>query len=148
MSFRFGVFASLIFLIYCIVLSLKCTNNSLRHSGAILKNSSFSSFSYKQTWERKIYIYTVWTSPFFSMGGEVNFNVTSAGGEEFWKIQKRGGSMVQGQIFLKEGDWHISYLIFLRFIIFRFRNYFILCKFALYVALCYHNFTKKSNLKL
>ena len=56
--------------------------------------------------------------------------------------------MVQGQIFLKGGDLHFLYLIFSRFIIFKFRNYFILCKIALYVALCYHNFMKKSHLKL
>ena len=39
--------------------------------------------------------------------------------------------MVQGQVFLKEGDWHFSYLIFLRFIIFTFRNYFTLVKIVL-----------------
>ena len=32
--------------------------------------------------------------------------------------------MVQGQVFLKGGGCHFSYLIFLRFIIFTFRNYF------------------------
>ena len=56
--------------------------------------------------------------------------------------------MVQGQVFLKGGGWHFSYLILSRFIIFKFRNYFILCKTVLYVALCYHNFTKKSHSKL
>ena len=49
---------------------------------------------------------------------------------------------------LKSRGWYFSYLIFSRFIIFKFRNYFILCKIALYVALCYHNFMKKSHLKL
>ena len=37
--------------------------------------------------------------------------------------------MMQGQVFLKGGgDWHFSYLIFSRSIIFTFRNYFTLCK--------------------
>ena len=44
--------------------------------------------------------------------------------------------MVQGQVFLKGGGWRFSYLIFSRFIIFKFTNYFILYKIALYVALC------------
>ena len=37
------------------------------------------------------------------------------------------------QVFLKEGEggWHFSYLIFSRFIIFTFRNYFTLCKIVL-----------------
>ena len=56
--------------------------------------------------------------------------------------------MVQGQVFFKGGDWNFSYLIFSKFIIFKFRNYFILCKIALYVALCYHNFMNKSHSKL
>ena len=57
--------------------------------------------------------------------------------------------MVQGQVFLKVGGWHFSYLIFLRFIIFKFRYYFIFGKIALwYIALCYHNFMKKSHSKL
>ena len=49
-----------------------------------------------------------------------------------WKIKKRGGSMVQKQVFLKGEDCHFSYLIFSRFIIFTFRNYFTLCKIVLY----------------
>ena len=54
-----------------------------------------------------------------------------------WKIKRRGGSMVLVQVFLKKkgggggGGWHFSYLIFLRFIILTFRNYFTLCKIAL-----------------
>ena len=35
---------------------------------------------------------------------------------------------MQGQVFLKGGKWHFSYLIFSRSIIFTFRNYFTLCK--------------------
>ena len=56
--------------------------------------------------------------------------------------------MVQGQVFLKGGGWPFYYLSFSRFIIFKFRNYLILCKIGLYVALCYHNFMKKSHSKL
>ena len=56
--------------------------------------------------------------------------------------------MVQGQVFLKAGGWNFSYLSFSRFIIFKFRNYFIFCKTVLYIALCYHNFMKKSHSKL
>ena len=57
-------------------------------------------------------------------------------GRGLWTIKKRGGSMVQGQVFLKGGDWYF-YLVFSRFIILKSRNYFILkCKIALYVALC------------
>ena len=55
--------------------------------------------------------------------------------------------MVQGQISLK-GGLALFLFIFLRFIVFKFRNYFILCKIVLYVGLCYHNFMKKSHLKL
>ena len=56
--------------------------------------------------------------------------------------------MVQGQVFFKGGGWDFSYLIFSKFIIFKFRSYFILCKVALYVALCCHNFMNKSHSKL
>ena len=41
--------------------------------------------------------------------------------------------MVQGQVFLKGGSWHFSYLIFLRFIIFTFRNYCNVFKIVLYI---------------
>ena len=49
--------------------------------------------------------------PIFLKGREVNFNYLPRKGE-YEKIQKGGGSMGQGQIFLKEGGWHFSYLIF------------------------------------
>ena len=52
--------------------------------------------------------------------------------------------MIQGQVFLKAGSWHFSYLIFSRLL---FLN-FILCKIALDVAMCYHNFMKKFHSKL
>ena len=63
--------------------------------------------------------------------------ITSPGrGGDSEKLKKGGGSMVQGQVFLKGGDWYF-YLIFSRFIIFKSRNYFILSsKIALYIALC------------
>ena len=56
--------------------------------------------------------------------------------------------MLQGQVFLKEGGLHSFYFIFSSFIIFKFRNFFALCKIALYVGLCYHKFMKKSHSKL
>ena len=61
--------------------------------------------------------------------------------------------MVQEEVFLKEGDWHFSYLIFLRFIIFASWNYFTLCKIVLYIwrkiiFFCHHNFMKKGHSKL
>ena len=52
---------------------------------------------------------------------------------KIWKIKKRGGSMVQGQVFLKGRCWHFSYLFFSSFIFFTFRNYFTLCKIELYI---------------
>ena len=81
------------------------------------------------------------TSPVGAWGG---------GGMNSEKLKKGCGSMVQcqGQVFLKGGGQYFSYLIFSRFIIFKFRNYFILCKIVLYVALCYHDFMKKSHSKL
>ena len=51
------------------------------------------------------------------------------GGHE--KLKKGGGSMVQGQVFLKAGGWHFPDLIFSRLIIFTFRNYFSLCKIVI-----------------
>ena len=61
--------------------------------------------------------------------------------------------MVQGQVFLKGGAWHFSYLSFSRFIIFAFRNYFTLCKIVLciwrkIIFFCHHNFMKKGHSKL
>ena len=61
--------------------------------------------------------------------------------------------MVQGQFFLKGGGWHFSYLIFPRFIIFTFRNYFTLYKVVLHIwrkiiFFCHHNFIKECHSKL
>ena len=62
---------------------------------------------------------------------------------------------MQGQVFLKGGvgGWHFPYLIFSRFIIFTFRNYFTLCKIVLSIwrkniFFCQHNFKKKGHFKL
>ena len=77
-------------------------------------------------------IYIVWT---LFKGAEVNFNYlpwrTGGGGGRSEKLTKGGGSMVQGQKFLKGGGQQFSYLILPRFIIFTFKNYFTLCKTVL-----------------
>ena len=94
-------------------------------------------------------------APFKKEGGS-KFRLSPPEGG-IWKIKKGGGSMVQGQVLLKErGDWHFSYLIFSRFIIFTFftfRNYFTLCKIVLCIwrktiFFCHHNFMKKDHYKL
>ena len=76
--------------------------------------------------------------------------MTSLGGGQSEKFKKGSGSMVQGQVLLKGGwgCWYFSYLIFSRFIIFIFRNYFTLCKIVLCIwrktiFFCHHNFMKK-----
>ena len=95
------------------------------------------------------------------MGG-VNFDyLPQRGGSE--KLKKGGGSIVQGQVFLKEGGWHCSYLMLSRFIIFTFTNYFTLYKIVMHLQViliiciilklllffsCHHNFIKKGNSKL
>ena len=62
--------------------------------------------------------------------------------------------MVQGQDFLKGGGgWYFSYLMFSRFLISTFRNYFILIKIVLciwrkIIFFCHHNFMKKGHSKL
>ena len=56
--------------------------------------------------------------------------ITSPERRDFEKLKKGGGSMVQGQVFLKEGrgkSWYFFSLIFSRFIIIAFRNYHTLC---------------------
>ena len=71
----------------------------------------------------------VWTPPFKKIKFWLPPPWVGWGG--IWKIKKRGGSVVQGQVFLKGRCWHFSYLFFSRFIIFTFRNYFTLCKIVL-----------------
>ena len=85
--------------------------------------------------------------PFFLKQGGVNLSGESE------KLEKGGGSIVQGQVLLQGGSWHFSYLIFSRFIIFAFRNYFTLCKIVLCIwrktiFFCDHNFRKKGYSKL
>ena len=69
-------------------------------------------------------------------GGQLILITSPRVGGDSEKLKKWGGSMVQGQVFLKGGDWYF-YLIFSRFIIFKSRNYFILIrKIAWCIALC------------
>ena len=75
------------------------------------------------------------------------------GGEGLWKILKRGWKYGAGAGLLKRGGWNFSYLIFSRFIIFTFRNYFTLCKIVLciwrkIIFFCHHNFMNKGYSKL
>ena len=93
----------------------------------------------------------VWTPPFKKIKFWLPPPWVGWGG--IWKIKKRGGSVVQGQVFLKGRCWHFSYLFFSRFIIFTFRNYFTLCKIVLciwrkIIFFCHHNFMKKGHSKL
>ena len=56
-----------------------------------------------------------------------------AKGGEIETLKNVGGSIVQGQVFLKDRVcWHFSYLIFSRSIVFTFRNYITLhCRIVL-----------------
>ena len=70
------------------------------------------------------------------------------GGEGEWKYGA-------GEVFLKEGrwNWDFLYLIFSRFIISTFRNYFTLSKSVLIFEekkffFCHHKFLKKRHSKL
>ena len=47
---------------------------------------------------------------------------------------------MQGQVFLKEGSWHCSYLMLSRFIIFTFTNYFTLYKIVLCIWRLFSSF--------
>ena len=62
------------------------------------------------------------SAPLFSKN-VVNFNYLPQR-EVSEKLKTGGRRIVQGQVFLKEKDWHFFYLIFSRFTIFTFRNYF------------------------
>ena len=89
--------------------------------------------------------------PLFKEGG-VNFSYLPQHGG-LWKIKKAGGSMVQGQVFLKGEGRLFPIWFFSSFIIFTFRNYFTLCKIALHnwrkkTFFCHHNFVQKSHSKL
>ena len=69
-----------------------------------------------------------------------------------WKIKKKGWKYGAGAGLLKREGWHFSYLIFSRFAIFAFRNYFTRCKIVLCIwrniLFCHHNFMKKGHSKL
>ena len=68
--------------------------------------------------------------PPFLNGGEVNFKYLPQRGQ-IWKIKKIRWKYGAGAGLLKRWGWRFSYLIFSRFIIFAFRNYFTLCKILL-----------------
>ena len=94
--------------------------------------------------------------------GESNYHVIVQGGSKFWlpsperggsANQKKGWKYVARAGLLKRRGWLFSYLIFSRFIIFTFRNYFTLCKIVLCIwrktiFFCHHNFMKKCHSKL
>ena len=84
------------------------------------------------------------------------------GGSKFWlpppeggdpKNFKKGWKYGVGEGLLKRGGWHFFYIIFSKFIIFTFTNYFTLCKVMLciwrkIIFFCHHNFMKKGHSKL
>ena len=94
--------------------------------------------------------------PYLKGGDLILLPPPDGGGGGWLKIKKKRWKYGAGAGLLKRGDWHFSYLIFSKFVIFTFRNYFILCKIVLYnfAKLCYafeekffffhHNFRKKS----
>ena len=97
-------------------------------------NSFFWQISHSYAFPACLFSFIVRTPllppPLFK-GGKVNFDYLPPRG----KIQKRGGTMVQAQVFLlKRGrGWHFSYFIFSRLIIFTFRNFFTLFKILSYI---------------
>ena len=101
-------------------------------------------FSYNHTDQpRSVKAYIVQTSPppsFYS--GEVSLDYLPRRGEGDLKNFKKGWKYGAGAGLLKRGGgWHLSYLIFSRFIIFTFWNYFILCK----IVVCKKNYFFLSN---
>ena len=73
--------------------------------------------------------------------------ITSHGEVGVLKL-KKGWNYSAGAVLLKR-RWPALFLIdFVKVYHFSIRYYFILCKIMLYVALCYHNFMKKSHSKL
>ena len=101
----------------------------------------------------------VWNTPLNPLfkGGKWILITSPRGGGRIWKIKKgvEVWSMVGAGAGLLE-CWHFSYLIFSRFIIFMFRNYFILSKIVFCIwrkitFFCHHNFMKsclKMNLEI
>ena len=82
-------------------------------------------------------------APLLFYRGKLVLITSLEGGRESEKLKIGGGSMVQGQVFLK-GGWHFSYLIFSRFIIFTFRNYF--TKPSLATGHSQHQLTSAANI--
>ena len=74
--------------------------------------------------------YFIVRTPSFFKGEGVNFDYLPQRGESE-KSKKEGGSIVQGQVFLEGMGVALFLLIFSRFIIFAFRNYFTLWKIVL-----------------
>ena len=89
---------------------------------------SFLNWVFFFNWSRKLHVYHAnRISLFYSF--EWFMSLVRTRTPPPFPLKKEGGSMVQGQVFLKGGGrWHFSYLIFSRFIIFTFRNYFTLSK--------------------
>ena len=89
--------------------------------------------------------------PFFK-GGKANSDYRPRKGGNL-RILKRGWKYGAGAGLLKRGDRRFSYLIFSRFIIFTYGNYFTLCKIVLciwrkIIFFCHHNFMRKGHSKL
>ena len=90
-----------------------------------------------------------WTTPapsFLKEGGSKSWLLPVEGGN--LKNLKRTWKYGAEASLLKRGSWHFSYLIFSKFIIFTFRNYFTLCKIVLCILrkiifFYHHNFIKK-----
>ena len=101
-----------------------------------------------------IYLYIVLNPPAPFLKGGVNFKyLLGRKGESEKKIKTREWKYSAGTGLLKRGDCHFSFLFFLRFIIFTFRNYFTLCKIVLciwrkLVFFCHRDFMKKGHSKL
>ena len=99
-----------------------------------------------------IYAFHNFDSPLPFLKGGSKFQLPPPQGLDSEKLKKGGIAIVYGQVFLKGGGWHFSYLILPRFIIFKFRNYFTLCKIVLSIwrkinFFCHHNFMKKDHSK-
>ena len=97
-----------------------------------------------------LYLHLVLRWSYFGKGSKFWLPPLESGGEGIWKIKKRGWKYA-GLLKKKEG-WHFSYLIFSRFIIFTFTNYFTLCKIVFWIwwifFFSHYDFMKKGHSKL
>ena len=109
-----------------------------------------------EAWIFKPNFHSSHPQPFpFLKGGEVNFDYLPHSGG-IWKIKKRrwkSGAGASVHIRVGEEGEYFSNLIFSRFVIFIFRNYFKLCKTVSWIwrkiiFFCHHNFMKKSYSRL